>query len=383
MKQIKIFSLALFLSWSGVHGQTVTVQPYLQNPAPDGVTVMWRTAEPCYSRVEYGTDTINLKIARDVQHGIVVANNTANKIRITGLKPGQKYYYRICSEKIDSFGGYKKIFGSTYRSPFHSFTTFESKRENFIAVIFNDIHSKLPVFEKLTGLLQKIDYDFAVFNGDCFQDPSSETNELNVLSCFVDKMNGAEKPLYFLRGNHETRGAFALGWPSLFDWEGNKPYFAFSFGDTRFVLLDNGEDKVDSSPEYSGLIDFADFRNEETVWLTKETESEAFKQAKRRILIHHTPIYGWENKYSPGFIACKDLWEPIFRTTPFDVAITGHLHRYTYYPKNAVGNPFPLVIGGGNTEKAATAILLEKRGNKLTIKILWINGKEEIRLLDV
>ena len=376
MKKIALLSLALLLS-RGVHGQTVTVQPYLQNPTPDGVTVMWRTAEPCYSRVEYGTDTLDLKTARDVRHGIVVANNTANKIRITGLESGRKYYYRICSEKIDSFGAYKKTFGATYRSPFRSFVTPDSKRENFTVVIFNDIHSKLSVFEKLSELVKNVDYDFAVFNGDCFHDPSSEKNELKVLSCFVDKMNGAEKPLYFLRGNHETRGAFALGWPSLLDWKGDKPYFAFSFGDTRFVLPDNGEDKVDSSPEYSGLVDFTDFRNEETAWLTEETKSETFKRAKRRILIHHTPIYGWENIYSPGFIACKDLWEPIFRTVPFDVAITGHLHRYAFHPKNAVGNPFPMVIGGGDSDETATVILLEKRGDRLTLKILWIDGRTE------
>ena len=376
MKKVNLLSIALMLI-IGANAQTVTLQPYLQNPAPDGVTIMWCTAEPCYSRVEYGTDTVNLKTARDVQHGIVVANNTANKIRIAGLQPGRKYYYRICSEKIESFGGYKKTFGATYRSPFYTFTTLEDASENFTAIIFNDIHSKLPVFAQLAERLKDIQYDFAVFNGDCFQDPSSESNELNILSTFIDKMNGAEKPLYFLRGNHETRGAFALGWPSLFDWDGGRPYFAFSFGDTRFVLLDNGEDKVDSSPEYSGLIDFEEFRKQETEWLINETKSKAFTQAKRRILIHHTPLYGWENIYSPGFIACKELWEPVLRIQPIDLVVTGHTHRFAFHPANAVGNPHPLVIGGGNTEKAATVMILAKRSDKLTLKILWIDGRTE------
>ena len=374
----KMYFLAILLSVACfAAAQNITLSPYLQNPSFDGITVMWRTDAPCYSRVEYGVDTVNLKIARSVEHGIVVANNTKNKIRITGLKPGQRYYYRICSERIDSFGAYKKTFGDTYRSPFYSFVTPSDKGEDFTAVIFNDIHSKMPLFDALAKLVRNVDYDFAVFNGDCFNDPISEDNELKILADYVQKMNGAKKPLYFLRGNHETRGAYALGWSSLFDWDGNMPYFAFTFGDTRFVLLDNGEDKVDTSHEYSGLVDFADFRAEETEWLKKEIASPAFKNAKRRILIHHMPIYGWENEYSQGFIACKDLWEPIFKTTPFDIAITGHLHSYAFHTKGKVNNPFPLVVGGGNSEKSATVTILEKKGKKLTLKALWIDGKTE------
>ena len=381
MKTKHLFIFCLFLLIvSQIQAQDfISVKPYLQNPSENGISIMWRTSEPAYSWVEYGTDTSNLKKVHDVEFGIVKANNTANKIRLEGLNPATKYFYRVCSQEIITFGAYKKEFGDIHYSPFYSFTTFGNTKDSFTAIIFNDIHSNLTTFDLLVEKLNGVNYDFAVFNGDCFNDPISEENELKILSHFSEKMNGAEIPLFYLRGNHETRGTYALGWPSLFDWDGGNPYFAFNYGDTRFVLLDNGEDKQDSSVEYSGLADYTGFRLKETEWLKDEIKSKDFKKSKRKILIHHMPIYGWENRYDPsGFIACKDLWEPIFAKTPFEIAITGHLHRYKFYKTGETGNPFPLVIGGGNNEKSATVMVLTKEGSKLSLRVLKLNGETDI-----
>ena len=74
--------------------------PYLQNPTEGGITVMWQTHVPTYSWVEYGTDTLNLKKARTIVDGQVICNGLHNKIRLTDLRPGQTYYYRVCSQEI-------------------------------------------------------------------------------------------------------------------------------------------------------------------------------------------------------------------------------------------------------------------------------------------
>jgi phosphodiesterase/alkaline phosphatase D-like protein len=79
--------------------QALGLEPYLQNPALDGMTVMWRTVDPSYGYIEYGTDTGSLKIAQSVEDGIVIANITKHKIRIAGLRPDTKYYYRVVRKK--------------------------------------------------------------------------------------------------------------------------------------------------------------------------------------------------------------------------------------------------------------------------------------------
>lgn len=85
------------------------MKPYLQNPVGNGITVMWETTVPAYCWVEYGTDTTQLKRARTIVDGQVVCNNYLHKIRIDGLQPGQKYYYRVCSQEILLYQAYKKV----------------------------------------------------------------------------------------------------------------------------------------------------------------------------------------------------------------------------------------------------------------------------------
>lgn len=98
------------------------MKPYLQNPVGNGITVMWETTVPAYCWVEYGTDTTQLKRARTIVDGQVVCNNYLHKIRIDGLQPGQKYYYRVCSQEILLYQAYKKVFGNTAQSAFSEFT---------------------------------------------------------------------------------------------------------------------------------------------------------------------------------------------------------------------------------------------------------------------
>lgn len=85
------------------------MKPYLQNPVGNGITVMWETTVPAYCWVEYGTDTTQLKRARTIVDGQVVCNNYLHKIRIDGLQPGQKYYYRVCSQEILLYQAYKGV----------------------------------------------------------------------------------------------------------------------------------------------------------------------------------------------------------------------------------------------------------------------------------
>ena len=380
--RVVLFGISAIIVLSGfsIQAQTLALQPYLQNPAADAITVMWRTTDPSYSRIEFGTDTTaNLNVARTVKNGIVVANITQHKVRIEGLQPDTKYFYRICSQKVIQYKSSLKELATEERSAFFSFTTLGTAPKDFTCVIFNDLHDNLTLFDKLMEQVhsQGIDYDFSIFNGDIFHNPPSENRILNSLIHYNKGADTANKPAIYLRGNHEIRGAYALGWPEFFDWDGGNNYFAFSYGDTRFVFLDNGEDKSDGRPEYFGLVDFDEFRNTQTEWLKRELASDEFKSAFRKILVHHIPIYSWESRYDPGFMPCFDLWNPIFKTAPFDIDITGHLHEFKFYPANAVNNPFPLVVGGGRTEEDGRVLVLIKQGDKLTLKALDCAGNVE------
>ncbi len=346
--------------------------PYLQNPATDAMTVMWHTHVPCYSWLEYGTDSLNMQRARAYIEGEVMANTKLNRIRLTGLTPGTKYYYRIYSQEITSYGPYSKEFGETASSAITSFKTLDNKATDFTAIIFNDIHDNYPLFDKLYAQIKDTPYDIVFFNGDCIADVQSESIALHSINYYGTKIEADKVPCIYLRGNHETRGAYSMFLWNLLERIDGRSYGAFSIGNTRFVLLDCGEDKPDSHPVYYDLNDFTQHRKDQSGFLKKEIASTAFQSADKRILIHHIPVYGMKDE---AYVPCRDLWGDILAKTDFTLCINGHTHNYKYIPKGKEDNNFPVLIGGGSNEKSATVTILKKTGNVLNLRVLNPEGK--------
>lgn len=345
-------------------------KPYLQNPANGGMTVMWETVLPAHSWVEYGTDTTNLKRVRLLVDGQAEFNESIHKIRLENLISGQKYYYRVCSQEILYYGGYHKIFGNTAVSPFYTFTAPSDDAESFTAIVFNDLHQRKEVFEALYGQIKDVDYDFVVFNGDCIDDPKDHNQATRFIQLLTEAVNGCSIPTLFIRGNHEIRNAYSIGLRKHMDYVGGRTYGAFNWGDTRFVILDCGEDKEDGHREYSGMNDFTSLRLEQVDFIKEELASKEFKKADKRILIHHIPIYGML-----GGNLCEPLWRPMLDKAPFDIALNAHVHHFAYYPKGSSENNYPVITGGGNRMDTATVMVITKTEGKLGVKVLNAGGK--------
>ena len=346
------------------------MKPYLQNPVGNGITVMWETTVPAYCWVEYGTDTTQLKRARTIVDGQVVCNNYLHKIRIDGLQPGQKYYYRVCSQEILLYQAYKKVFGNTAQSAFSEFTLPATDTDSFTAVVFNDLHQHTQTFRALCQQIKNVSYDFVVFNGDCVDDPVDHNQATSFISELPEGVCGDRIPTFFMRGNHEIRNAYSIGLRDHYDYVGDRTYGSFNWGDTRIVMLDCGEDKPDDHWVYYGLNDFTQLRNEQVDFLKKELSSKEFKKAGKRVLIHHIPLYGNDGKN-----LCANLWTKLLEKAPFNISLNAHTHKYAYHPKGELGNNYPVIIGGGYKMDGATVMILEKKKDELRVKVLNAKGK--------
>ena len=345
------------------------MKPYLQNPVGNGITVMWETTVPAYCWVEYGTDTTQLKRARTIVDGQVVCNNYLHKIRIDGLQPGQKYYYRVCSQEILLYQAYKKVFGNTAQSAFSEFTLPATDTDSFTAVVFNDLHQHTQTFRALCQQIKNVNYDFVVFNGDCVDDPVDHNQATSFISELTEGVCGDRIPTFFMRGNHEIRNAYSIGLRDHYDYVGDRTYGSFNWGDTRIVMLDCGEDKPDDHWVYYGLNDFTQLRNEQVDFLKKELSSKEFKKAGKRVLIHHIPLYGNDGKN-----LCANLWTKLLEKAPFNISLNAHTHKYAYHPKGELGNNYPVIIGGGYKMDGATVMILEKKKDELRVKVLNAKG---------
>lgn len=346
------------------------MKPYLQNPVGNGITVMWETTVPAYCWVEYGTDTTQLKRARTIVDGQVVCNNYLHKIRIDGLQPGQRYYYRVCSQEILLYQAYKKVFGNTAQSAFSEFILPATDTDSFTAVVFNDLHQHTQTFRALCQQIKNVNYDFVVFNGDCVDDPVDHNQATSFISELTEGVCGDRIPTFFMRGNHEIRNAYSIGLRDHYDYVGDRTYGSFNWGDTRIVMLDCGEDKPDDHWVYYGLNDFTQLRNEQVDFLKRELSSKEFKKAEKRVLIHHIPLYGNDGKN-----LCANLWTKLLEKAPFNISLNAHTHKYAYHPKGELGNNYPVIIGGGYKMDGATVMILEKKKDELRVKVLNAKGK--------
>ena len=382
-------------------------KPYLQNPSNNGITIMFQTRRPSYCWIEFTTDSLLAahgdaapQKARSLIGGQVICHDIEQKIRLNDLKEGTTYYYRVCAQELLENRAYFKAFGDTIRTPYYRFTLPASDTDDFTAIILNDMHCSDQVEQKMSDLAKTIPHDIVFFNGDCLPEPADRYEAIVNINRLAERFEGSTHPIFFIRGNHEIRNAYSSGMPSLFDnpplpyiletkhensdasdeqtgWqvsspnEAQKPYGAFSWGDTRFVYLDCGEDKPDNTWVYYGLNDFTEFRKEQATFLKKEIRSREFRRADRHILLGHIPLWGNTDKYQPS----PALWCPILKKSSWDIGLFAHTHHFKYYQRNSIKNPFPIYIGGGKKVETATMAVLRKEGKRLTLKVYNAKGK--------
>lgn len=317
--------------------------PYLQNPTTNAVSIMWHTKQPAYGWVEYGkTEQFEAKEDRVID-GMRNANTTIHKVRLTNLEPESTYYYRACFKPILKFEPYKVEFGDVVYSTTYTYKGIATNLP-VSCVIFNDLHNNYALFNSLCNVLGDRDYQFSIFNGDCFTDPGSQNAVIDAMKVYNKGVFAHSRPALYIRGNHEIRGAFARNFKDVLDFPDNSYFFAMTVGPVRFIFLDCGEDKPDDHWAYSGLNDFTGYRKEQKEWLKQEVKSAAFIKAKYRVLIHHIPLYNHDDKWVS--VSSRTLWSPILDSASIDLAISGHTHTYNYVPIKQGGNNYPVLIGG-------------------------------------
>src|SRR5262249_44236638 len=71
------------------------IAPYLQYPTQTSITIMWETATPGTSVVEYGLTSTRLTRVEEQKSA------TIHEVKLAGLEPEPKYVYRVASVLAD------------------------------------------------------------------------------------------------------------------------------------------------------------------------------------------------------------------------------------------------------------------------------------------
>lgn len=348
-------------------------KPYLHSIEPNSMYVRWITNKNSYCWIEYSEPGKPVQKAHAISDGLVDANSRVHEIKLSGLKPGTTYQYKIVAKEIKDFQPYKLTYGETIISDTFSFTTYNPSATESQWLVLNDIHDCPASFNDLIKLNGNDPFDYVFLNGDMFDYQTNEQQIIEHLLTPCTNCFATQKPMLFVRGNHETRGKYARQLKDYFAAP-QGAYFSFQSGPVFTIALDTGEDKEDTHPVYAGIVDFDQFRIQQASWLEQRMRSKAYKKAKYKVVMMHIPPFYSGDAH--GVMHCRELFTPLFDKYKIDLLICGHTHTYGVHPPVAGKHSYPIIIGGGPSAGKRTLIKVQADRQLLNVLMLKDDGTE-------
>ncbi len=377
--KLKTYFLALLITPLFTFSQEpfkITHGPYLQAMKDNSVNIVWTTNKNAISWVELAPDDSTHFYATERKkyfdsHDGLKSESTLHNVHITGLSPATTYRYRIYSKEVLSHEAHIVLYGKTdasaaYKVKLPTFTTNNKKATELNFAVVNDIHQRNDVLKTLLNQVDWKNTNMIFFNGDMM---NNSRNEEQIFTSFMDTsvaLFAQSIPMYYARGNHETRGEYAAEFSRHFPTTSGKLYYLVRNGPVCFVILDTGEDKPDSDMEYSDIANFDSYRDEQAAWLKEALKSEDFLSAPYKIVIGHIPpIGGWH-----GNLEVAQKFIPILNAAGVQLMIAAHLHRSVKKLPGKEGAQFPILVNSNNS-----ILKVKVDSNKMNVDMYDLQGK--------
>jgi hypothetical protein len=294
--------------------------PYLQNGAPDSMVVCWQTDAPATGEVRYGTTSSYGQVQATAGPADLQA------VRLTGLLPGTVYYYQVAAG------------GETSRIA--SFATGPQPEQPFTFVVVGDTRTDADAHQSVVDrILATVGApDLYLNTGDLVEEGTSADQWAEFFEIEGGLM--AYAPLYPVAGNHddvENDSYYVQFFDLPSSTSATENWYAFTYGNVRFVVVDTNEDFVTGSEQYT--------------WLEGELAAAHADAAIRHIAVSfHNPPYtsGAHGVFDP------DDWQPprtylvpLFEQYGVDMVFNGHDHHYERADVAQTGGVLYVVAGGG------------------------------------
>ena len=379
MKRFLFSVICAFTVIAGFAQEQIAIKhgPYLQNLKETETTIVWVSNKASVGWVEVAPDdgTSYYRFERtkffDATNGVKNVSQL-HTVRVTGLKPGTSYRYRIYSQEVLERKGEEIIYGnvaapSIYDRRTLKFTTNDRNKPTTSFIMLNDIHGNTDYIPKLLDIAGYKETDMIIYNGDMMNWLMDEEDLFRGFMDITIELFATKKTMYYARGNHETRGLFATSFQHYFSPKEPHLYFLLRQGPVCFIFLDTGEDKPDSDIEYHGITDYDNYRTEQAKWLSEAVKSQEFLDAKFKVVIAHMPPLPDEDLWH-GQAEVAEKFVPILNEAGVDVMLCGHLHQY-FNNKPTEKVRFPVIDNSSNT--VLKGVVQE---DKLYLEIKNMNG---------
>jgi len=321
--------------------------PYLQSVTADSIIIVWETDSPGPGEIVYGETEEYGSSAADP------AVDARHVITLTNLAPYTVYHYRVES------GGAPLSEELTFR------TAAGPDQTEFTFVAFGDTRTQHQIHQEVVDSIVALEPDLVLHTGDLVA--NGRIASLWETFFEVERELMARVPLFPALGNHEANHQHYF---DLFYLPGNERWYAFDYGNARFICL-----------QVDGFADF-DSQSEQYAWLE---ETLAANTQPWLFVNFHLPPYSSSRDVSEQSV--RQALTPLFEQYGVDVVFTGHHHNYERNEANGVTY---IVTGGGGAPlcvmedreptRAAFAVAyhfvwLEVDGGRLEATVFSSKGK--------
>ena len=198
------------------------------------------------------------------------------------------------------------------RSEIYTFRTAPHRNTPFRAVVWGDNRTDVRTCEAVAKLIASQSPDVVVnvgdvvTNGDVYSQWGREY--------FIPiKHFASSVPSYIAIGNYEVDSHW---FDDFVAQPGNEHWFAFNYGNSRFIILDLNRLYYPGREQYD--------------WLVEELNSRDFRNADFRFVFCHHPPYSeqWDSPGYTGEAGVRAFLVPLFEEYGVDIVFSGHTHDY-------------------------------------------------------
>lgn len=263
--------------------------------------------------------------------------------------------YRVGSTRILEERSYGGRSGKSLLSKDYTFTVPNGETQTYLTV--SDWHMHLQ--KAYDAIAYAGDYGGVILLGDAVPGLETEKDIAEYIVAFGGKVSRGVMPVLYVRGNHETRGPYAAALPAYLGMDSF--FYTADYGEYRFLLLDSGEDKEDSHPEYGGMVNYGAYRAEMVEWLEKLEKTEK----KSITLVHDSDICIEED--------LRERAQAQLQKLGATEIISGHYHICKFEQENG----FNIYTDGGfrDGQYIASKLTLSKEAYRLTA---WNHNGEQV-----
>jgi hypothetical protein len=347
--------------------------PAVYAPTATGATIVWTLNTPARGVVEYGESADLGQVYRSDAFGFVPNGERFIKVKLRGLKPGVRYWWRTVTVLLS--GGDPEI------SPVYSFRTLDPAAAETKFAVWNDTHDRAETIRKLHSFTKSEPADFLIWNGDASNniEKPGVIPGLYVHPAGVNLSEGP--PVLFSRGNHDCRGLYASQVPDYIDYPAGRPYYAFRSGPLAVIVLDTGEDKPDKHPTFRGVAAFEPLIQAEKQWLARVIQRPEIRNAPYRLMFCHIPLRSSMEMpvdYDKGGYDLfskrgREAWNESLVRWGVQAVISGHMHQAACL-KGTPEFPYDQLVGGGPDLAGATVIRGFATNKEMKITIQALDG---------